>query len=156
MLNGRPIPPFPPIRGSSGVERLPEEQRGAGSIPALGTVVGWSKGRTSGFDPGGVGSTPTPAAIRKVSGWSRKLSRKQLALTGSGVRFPHLPPQGISLVVRRRVLAPQTEVRFLDPLPRGRRLVVGYLPFTQETSVQIRLAVPLSVRLNRQSPDETG
>ena len=54
------------IRGSSGVERLLEAQRAAGSIPALGTkdktIVGSFNGRTSGPDPGDVGSIPAPTA----------------------------------------------------------------------------------------------
>ena len=58
-MNGNP---YKTIRGSSVVERLPEEQRGAGSSPALRTIVGWSNGRTPDSDSGGVGSTPTPIA----------------------------------------------------------------------------------------------
>ena len=58
------IPPFPPFRDSSAVERLFEAQRGAGSIPALRTTVGSSNGRTPGPDPGDVGSTPAPTATR--------------------------------------------------------------------------------------------
>ena len=57
------IPPFPPFRGSSAVERLFEAQRDAGSIPAPGTIVGSFNGRTSGSEPGDVGSIPAPTAM---------------------------------------------------------------------------------------------
>ena len=57
------IPPFPPIRGSSAVERLLEAQRGAGSMPAPGTIVGSFNGRTSGSESGDVGSIPAPTAM---------------------------------------------------------------------------------------------
>ena len=112
---------FTAFRGSSGVERLPEAQRGAGSIPALGAAVGSFSGRTSGSDPGNVGSTPTPTARWKVSGWSRTLSRKQLALTGSGVRFPHLPPQMIRLTARRQSLKLRIGIRILPEKAIGSR-----------------------------------
>ena len=74
------IPPFPPFRGSSAVERLFEAQRDAGSIPAPGTTVGSFNGRKSGSDPGGVGSLPAPTAMF-ISGEGVRLVEEAVSKT---------------------------------------------------------------------------
>ena len=74
------IPPFPPFRGSSAVERLFEAQRDAGSIPAPGTIVGSFNGRTSGSEPGDVGSIPAPTAM-SISGEGVRLVEEAVSKT---------------------------------------------------------------------------
>ena len=87
-------------------ERLPCKQRVAGSTPVNGSISWPQTGRRAGLNPAPTVDLRCDSAERateagrlrpgpitwKQTGRMRTLSRKQLPVTGLGVRVPLLPP----------------------------------------------------------------